>query len=144
MLRSLSVCFLSIILMLNTAIAAPTVKDYERFIQNYLSSFASRDAEGVFQLINWEGVDSKSQKKLKKQIRGSFRGRQIRRIFFTELDTQFEPTFTKDGKLYRFNLEPTSKLNIIFISNRGKRTTKHFYVGNRSGMLLVGNPILAH
>lgn len=112
-------------------------------VQNYLNSFASRDAQGIYQLINWEGVDKKTKREIQKQIKSSFKGRQIRRIYIEPVPNDFDPSFVENGKHFQFNLKPSGQLNIVYISNKGKRTKAQLLVGEHKGRLMIGNPVEA-
>ncbi|PIE23640.1 MAG: hypothetical protein CSA60_04285 [Neptuniibacter caesariensis] len=113
------------------------------FIQNYLNSFASRDAQGIYNLIHWEGVDKQSRRSLQKFIRSGFKGRQIRRIYIEDVPADFNPSYVQDGQRYELNLKPTGQLNIVYISNKGKRTSSQLFVGEHNGRLKIGSAIVA-
>lgn len=112
-------------------------------VQNYLNSFASRDAQGLFNLIHWEGVDKESRRSLQKYIRSGFKGRQIRRIYIEPIENNNTPSYVQDGKTYQLNLKPTGQLNIVYISNKGKRSTTKLYVGEHNGRLKIGSAVVA-
>ncbi|WP_415883746.1 hypothetical protein [Neptuniibacter sp. QD34_54] len=112
-------------------------------VQNYLNSFGSRDAQGIFNLINWEGVDKESRRSLQKYIKSGFKGRQIRRIFIEPIAEGTNPSYVQDGKTYELNLKPSGQLNIVFIDNKNKRSTTKMYVGEHKGSLLIGSAIVA-
>lgn len=125
-------------------ISSTTLADQNSlFVQKYLNSFASRDAEGIFALINWEGVEKKEAKALKKYIKSGFRGRQIRRIYIEPVDNNVNPSYIREGKTYELNLIPSGTLNIVYISNNGKRTTNQLYVGQHDGEMLIGSGVPA-
>ncbi|MGH1461609.1 MAG: hypothetical protein ACRBB6_06210 [Neptuniibacter sp.] len=126
-------------LIANTALA----NQNSLLVQNYLNSFASRDAEGIFKLINWEGMDKKAKNSLKKYIKSGFRGRQIRRIYIEPLPEDISPSYVEDGKTYQLNLKPTGQLTIVYISNKGQRTSAQLYVGTHKGTLMIGNAVVA-
>ncbi len=113
------------------------------FVQNYLNSFASRDAQGIYNLIHWEGMDKSSKRSLQKYIKSGFKGRQIRRIFIEPLANSAVPSYVQDGKTYQLNLQPTGQLNIVYISNKGKRTTTQLFVGDHNGKLKIGSAVVA-
>ncbi|WP_415900331.1 hypothetical protein [Neptuniibacter sp. QD48_11] len=112
-------------------------------VQNYLNSFGSRDAQGIFNLINWEGVDKESRRSLQKYIKSGFKGRQIRRIFIEPVAEGTNPSYVQDGKTYELNLKPSGQLNIVFIDNKNKRSTTKMYVGEHKGSLLIGSAVVA-
>jgi len=112
-------------------------------VQNYLNSFGSRDAQGIFNLINWEGVDKESRRSLQKYIKSGFKGRQIRRIFIEPIAEGTNPSYVQDGKTYELNLKPSGQLNIVFIDNKNKRSTTKMYVGEHKGSLLIGSAVVA-
>ncbi|WP_415894969.1 hypothetical protein ACMXYQ_12995 [Neptuniibacter sp. PT34_22] len=112
-------------------------------VQNYLNSFGSRDAQGIFNLINWEGVDKGSRRSLQKYIKSGFKGRQIRRIFIEPIAEGTDPSYVQDGKTYELNLKPSGQLNIVFIDNNNKRSTTKMYVGEHKGSLLIGSAVVA-
>lgn len=112
-------------------------------VQNYLNSFGSRDAQGIFNLINWEGVDKESRRSLQKYIKSGFKGRQIRRIFIEPIAEGTNPSYVQDGKTYELNLKPSGQLNIVFIDNKNKRSTTKMYVGEHQGSLLIGSAVVA-
>lgn len=113
------------------------------FVQNYLNSFASRDAQGIFNLINWEGVDKESRRSLQRYIKSGFKGRQIRRIYIEEIPEGLNPSYVQDGKTYQLNLKPTGQLNIVYISNKGQRTSSQLFVGEHNGKLKIGSAVVA-
>jgi len=113
------------------------------FVQNYLNSFASRDAQGIYNLIHWEGMDKSSKRSLQKYIKSGFKGRQIRRIFIEPIANSAVPSYVQDGKTYQLNLQPTGQLNIVYISNKGKRTTTQLFVGDHNGKLKIGSAVVA-
>lgn len=112
-------------------------------VQNYLNSFGSRDAQGIFNLINWEGVDKESRRSLQKYIKSGFKGRQIRRIFIEPVAEGTNPSYVQDGKTYELNLKPSGQLNIVFIDNKNKRSTTKMYVGEHKGSLLIGSAVVS-
>lgn len=112
-------------------------------VQNYLNSFGSRDAQGIFNLINWEGVDKESRRSLQKYIKSGFKGRQIRRIYIEPVAEGTNPSYVQDGKTYELNLKPSGQLNIVFIDNKNKRSTTKMYVGEHKGSLLIGSAVVA-
>ncbi|WP_415890523.1 hypothetical protein ACMXYV_04210 [Neptuniibacter sp. SY11_33] len=112
-------------------------------VQNYLNSFGSRDAQGIFNLIHWEGVDKESRRSLQKYIKSGFKGRQIRRIFIEPIAEGTNPSYVQDGKTYELNLKPSGQLNIVFIDNKNKRSTTKMYVGEHQGSLLIGSAVVA-
>jgi hypothetical protein len=113
------------------------------FVQNYLNSFASRDAQGIYNLIHWEGVDKDSRRSLQKYIKSAFKGRQIRRIYIDPMSDAATPSYVQNGKTYELNLKPTGQLNIVYISNKGKRTTTQLFVGEHNGKLKIGSAVEA-
>ena len=130
------------ILLVAGCISTAALADQNKLlVQNYLNSFASRDAQGIFQLINWEGVDPNAQKTLQKQIKSSFKGRQIRRIYIEPVPADLDPSFVQDGKEFQFNLKPSGQLHIVYISNKGKRSKAQLLVGEYKGRLMIGNPV---
>lgn len=112
-------------------------------VQKYLNAFASRDAAGIFQLINWEGVDKKSRASLQKHIKSGFRGRQIRRIYIEPVPSNLNPSYSENGKDYQLNLKPTGQLTIVYISNKGHRTSTKLFVGPHKGQLMIGSAVEA-
>ncbi|MGI1671597.1 MAG: hypothetical protein K6L74_14910 [Neptuniibacter sp.] len=112
-------------------------------VQNYLNSFASRDANGIFELINWQGVDKKTRVSLQKHIKSGFKGRQIRRIYIEPVPEGLSPSYVENGKTYQLNLKPTGQLNIVYISNKGKRTSNQLLVGLHNGKMMIGSAIPA-
>ena len=112
-------------------------------VQNYLNSFASRDAEGIFKLINWQGVDKKSRHSLQKHIKSGFKGRQIRRIYIEPVPKGLSPSYVENGKTYQLNLKPTGQLNIVYISNKGKRSSAQLFVGPHKGKMMIGSAVVA-
>ncbi len=125
-------------------ITSTAVADQNKLlVQNFLNSFASRDAQGLFNLINWEGVDKESRRSLQKFIKSGFKGRQIRRIYIEPIAPGIRPSYVQDGKTYQLNLEPSGQLNIVYISNAGKRTTTQLYVGDHQGKLMIGSAVVA-
>lgn len=126
-------------LISSTAIADPN----SLLVQKYLNSFASRDAQGLYKLINWEGVDRESRRSLQKFIKSGFKGRQIRRIYIEPIQGDITPSYVQDGKTYQLNLKPSGKLNIVYISNKGKRTTTQLFVGDHKGQLMIGSAVVA-
>ncbi|MAY41602.1 MULTISPECIES: hypothetical protein [unclassified Neptuniibacter] len=137
-LRKLFVCVITL-LVSTSALADKN----SLFVQNYLNSFASRDAESIFQLINWEGVDKESRNSLQKYIKSGFKGRQIRRIYIDPIAEGNTPSYVQNGKTYELNLVPTGQLNIIYISNKGKRTTTQLFVGDHNGQMKIGSAVVA-
>lgn len=137
-LPKLCICVISL-LMSSMAIADKN----SLFVQNYLNSFASRDAQGIFNLINWEGVDKESRRSLQKYIKSGFKGRQIRRIYIDPIAQNAPQSYIQDGKKYALNLKPTGQLNIVYINNKGKRTTSTLFVGEYKGQLKIGSAIAA-
>ncbi|WP_415903003.1 hypothetical protein ACMXYR_03990 [Neptuniibacter sp. QD29_5] len=127
------------ILISNSAFADQS----RELVQNYLNSFGSRDAQGIFNLINWEGVDKESRRSLQKYIKSGFKGRQIRRIYIEPVAEGTNPSYVQDGKTYELNLKPSGQLNIVFIDNKNKRSTTKMYVGEHKGSLLIGSAIVA-
>ena len=138
MLRNFFVTILAVVIS-NTAIA----DENSLLVQKYLNSFASRDAAGIFQLINWEGVDKQSRASLQKFIKSGFKGRQIRRIYIEPVAEGTDPSYVQDGKTYELNLKPTGQLNIVYISNKGKRSSTQLFVGQHNGELMIGSAVVA-
>ncbi|MCP4598289.1 hypothetical protein [Neptuniibacter sp.] len=138
MLRNFFVTILAVIIC-NTAVA----DENSLLVQKYLNSFASRDAAGIFQLINWEGVDKQSRQSLQKYIKSGFKGRQIRRIYIEPVAEGADPSYVQDGKTYQLNLKPTGQLNIVYISNKGKRSSTQLFVGQHNGELMIGSAVVA-
>lgn len=132
--------FTALILLISNSAFADQNRD---LVQNYLNSFGSRDAQGIFKLINWEGVDKESRRSLQKYIKSGFKGRQIRRIFIEPVTAATQPSYVQDGKTYQLNLKPTGQLNIVFIDNKNKRSTTKMYVGQHKGELLIGSAVAA-
>lgn len=112
-------------------------------IQKYLNSFASRDAEGLFKLINWQGVDKKSRHSLQKRIKSGFKGRQIRRIYIEPVPKGFNPSYVENGRTYKLNLKPTGQLFIVYVSNKGHRSSTQLFVGPHEGKLMIGSAVPA-
>ncbi|MGB0205233.1 MAG: hypothetical protein ACPF9K_09315 [Neptuniibacter sp.] len=112
-------------------------------IQKYLNSFASRDAEGIFQLINWQGVDKKSRASLQKHIKSGFKGRQIRRIYIEPMPKGLNPSYVENGRTYKLNLKPTGQLFIVYVSNKGHRSSTQLFVGPHEGKLMIGSAVPA-
>ncbi|MEM5535141.1 hypothetical protein WNY58_01935 [Neptuniibacter pectenicola] len=137
-LPKLCICVISL-LMSSMAIADKN----SLFVQNYLNSFASRDAQGIFNLINWEGVDKESRRSLQKYIKSNFKGKQIRRIYIDPIAKNTPPSYVQDGKKYELNLKPSGQLNIVYINNKGKRTTSTLFVGEHQGKLKIGSAVPA-
>lgn len=137
-LRKLFVCAITL-LVSTTAVADKN----SLFVQNYLNSFASRDAQSIFQLIHWDGVDQDSRRSLQKYIKSGFKGRQIRRIYIEPLAEGNTPSYVQNGKTYELNLVPTGQLNIVYISNKGKRTTTQLFVGEHNGQMKIGSAVAA-
>ncbi|MCP4598437.1 hypothetical protein [Neptuniibacter sp.] len=138
MLRNFFVTILAVVIS-STAIA----DENSLLVQKYLNSFASRDAAGIFQLINWEGVDKQSRASLQKYIKSGFKGRQIRRIYIEPVAEGTDPSYVQDGKTYELNLKPTGQLNIVYISNKGKRSSTQLFVGQHNGELMIGSAVVA-
>lgn len=111
-------------------------------VQKYLNAFASRDAAGIFSLINWDGVDRSSRLSLQKFIKSGFKGRQIRRIYIDPFSGP-KPSYVQGGKTYQLNLNPSGQMNIVYISNKGKRSTTQLYVGEHKGQLMIGSAVEA-
>lgn len=138
MFRNIFVTILALAIS-NTAIA----DERSLLVQKYLNSFASRDAAGIFKLINWKGVDKQSRESLQKYIKSGFKGRQIRRIYIEPLAKDTNPSYVQDGKTYQLNLKPSGQLNIVYINNKGKRSSTQLFVGKHKGELMIGSAVLA-
>jgi len=137
-LRKLLITFFALL------ISSTTLADENSlFVQKYLNSFASRDAQGLFNLIHWDGMDKESRRSLQKFIKSGFKGRQIRRIYIEPLYTSTIPSYVQGGKTYQLNLKPSGQLNIIYMANNGKRSTTQLFVGKHKGKLKIGSAILA-
>lgn len=122
---------------------AALADENSHLVQKYLNAFASRDANGIFQLINWEGVDKKSRISLQKHIKSGFRGRQIRRIYIEPVPKNLKPSYVENGKTYQLNLKPTGQLHIVYISNKGQRSSTELFVGRHKGQLMIGSAVVA-
>lgn len=138
MLRNFFVTILAVVIC-NTAVA----DENSLLVQKYLNSFASRDAAGIFKLINWEGVDKQSRQSLQKYIKSGFKGRQIRRIYIEPVAEGTNPSYVQDGKTYQLNLKPTGQLNIVFVTNKGQRSSTQLFVGPHNGELMIGSAVIA-
>ncbi|MDF2182239.1 hypothetical protein [Neptuniibacter sp. CAU 1671] len=110
------------------------------FISYYLNSFASRDAAGLYNLFNWDGVESGLRKEVEKELRAAFKGQQIRRIYIDPVRKDLpHPTFEENGKQYELNLKPTGQLYIVYMDKNGATNTSKMYVGKQNGQIKIGS-----
>lgn len=133
--------FITALLLSNSLLAADPKEGL--LVQKYLNAFASRDAAGIYTLFNWEGVDRSTRTSVQKAIKSSFKGRQIRRIYIDPVAAGPIPSYEQEGKTYQLNLKPSGQMTIVYVTNKGKRTSTQLFVGEHKGELKIGSAVIA-
>lgn len=85
----------------------------EELQQRYLSSYQSKDLEGIYNLIDWRGVSRYKKKMVKVYTRNSL-GKKIKDTNFEVIDKSLLESFTVGEKSYKTNLSVSQLFRIEF------------------------------
>lgn len=99
----------------------------EELEQRYLESYQKKDLDGIYSLINWQGVSRYKKKMVKVYTRNSL-GKSIKKTDFEAIDESLLKNYSVGEKKYKTNLS-VKKLFRIEFDNPQREESLVYLVG---------------
>ncbi|MFT5760785.1 MAG: hypothetical protein ACI9LM_005572 [Alteromonadaceae bacterium] len=104
----------SLLCLLSTSILANNLpQSMEELEKRYLTAYQNKNADGIYNLIDWTGISGYKKKMVKVYTRNSL-GKKIRNTEFEAVDEKFFSDFSVGDKHFKSNLAVNNLFRIEF------------------------------